>query len=117
MRWVQAAQIRPHRCSFIPFVAGHHPKGFFDFGTEIMAFDGHAYCSVVAAEQMAGAMGWAPAGDASNLRARVRELEAVVALKDEEVAALQVKLDAVQVLRQAGYEAARRPGRPKKVAA
>lgn len=116
MRWVQAAQARPHKCSFIPFIGGHHPEGFFDAGTEIMAFDGHVYCSVVAARQMAEMMGWAPAGDA-NLKAKVRELEDQVQQAKDETAALQTQLDAVQVLRQAGYEAARKPGRPRRVAA
>lgn len=117
LRWVQAAQARPHRCSFIPFIGGHQAKGFFDFGTEIMAFDGHAYCSVVAAEQMAAAMGWAPAGDAANLKAKVVELELAVAQARDETAALQAQLDAVHVLKQAGYQPSRKVGRPPKVAA
>jgi hypothetical protein len=114
MRWVPAAAVRPNRCAFIPFIGSHHPRGFFDFGTEIMAFDGHAYCSVVAAEQMAAAMGWAPAGDSFALKQRVRELEDQVAQKADEMAALQAQVDAVHTLRQAGYEPARKPGRPRK---
>lgn len=117
MRWVPAAVKRPNRCAFIPFVSSHDPRGFFDFGTEIMAFDGHAYCSVTAAEQMAQAMGWTPAGDAAAARARVAELEAELVDARAETAGLQCQLDAVEVLKQGPFTQTRPPGRPRKAAA
>jgi len=117
IRWVPAAVIRPNRCAFIPFVGSHHPKGFFDFGTEIMAFDGHAYCSVVAAEQMAAAMGWAPAGDRLAAEAHVKALEADVEAAKAEADELRAQLAAVEVLKQGSFTQTRPPGRPRKVAA
>lgn len=117
MRWVPAAVKRPNRCSFIPFIASHHPKGFFDFGTEIMAFDGHAYCSVVAAEQMAAAMGWVPNGDVVAARAQVTAIEAQLEQVRAEADELRVQLAAVEVLKQGPFTQTRPPGRPKKVAA
>lgn len=115
VRWVPAAVVRPHRCAFIPFLGSHHPRGFFDFGTEIMAFDGHAYCSVVAAEQMAAAMGWAPVGDklaaeakVTDRDARIAELEAEVADRDETIAAFGV------LKRAKAIQEPRGPGRPRK---
>src|SRR3954470_12894032 len=117
IRWVPAAVIRPNRCSFIPFIGSHHPKGFFDAGTEIMAFDGHAYCSVVAAEQMAALMGWVPSGDVMAARARVAEVEAELEAAREETAAVRRELAAVEVLKQGSFTQTRPPGRPKKAVA
>lgn len=116
MRWVAAAVARPHRCALIPFVGSHHSRGFFDYGTEIQAFDGHVYVSVVAAEQMAAALGWAP-GDTNVLKAKNRELEDALAMKDDELTGLREQLGAVQILKNNGFAQTRPPGRPKKVAA
>lgn len=114
MRWVPAAVTRPHRCAFIPFIGSHHPEGFFDFGTEIMAFDGHAYCSVVAARQMAEAMGWAPAGGVNPLTAKVASLEAENEQLRAVLGARERELAAVEVLKAGGFTQARKPGRPPK---
>lgn len=117
IRWVPAAVIRPNKCAFIPFIGSHHPKGFFDFGTEIMAFDGHAYCSVVAAEQMAALMGWVPSADVMAARARVAEVEAELEAAREETAGVRRELAAVEVLKQGSFTQTRPPGRPKKAVA
>jgi hypothetical protein len=67
-----------------------------------MAFDGHAYCSVVAAEQMAALMGWVPSGDVAAARARVAEVEAELEAAREETAGVRRELAAVEVL-EAGF--------------
>lgn len=113
MRWVPSAAVRPNHCACIPFVAGRHPEGFFDFGTEIMAFDGHVYVSVVAAKQMASAMGWGPVvkADDSALRS---ELENA---KLELVQAGEFREAAEKVFESFGKKVPGKPGRSRKVAA
>lgn len=114
MRWVPSAVKRPNHCAAIPFVAGHHPEGFFDFGTEILAFDGHVYVSVVAAKQMAAYMGWAPVG-VNPLERRVAELEAELAAAKAEVGELEKFREAARhAMEQFGQKIpARKPARVK----
>lgn len=114
MRWVPSAVKRPNHCAAIPFIAGHHPEGFFDFGTEILAFDGHVYVSVVAAKQMAERMGWAPVG-VNPLERRVAELEAELAAAEAKNAELEkFRESARYAMEQFGKSIpARKPGRPK----
>lgn len=114
MRWVQQASIRPHRCSVIPFVGNTNAvKGFFDTGVDARELD-RVYVSVQAVEEMARRIGWTPAhesrslqGDLDAERERTAELEA-------ELESVREQLGAVQVLKAAGYSAARKPGRPPK---
>lgn len=116
MRWVPAAAVRPHRCACIPFIGSHDPGGFFDFNTEIAAFDGHVYVSVVAARQMAEYMGWQPAGqNAREIEALQGEkvaLEARVADLETERDELMGQLAAVDTLRNGAFVNASRGGRP-----
>lgn len=116
MRWVPAAVVRPHRCALIPFVGSHHPRGFFDYGTEMQAFDGHVYVSVVAAEQMARHLGWVAPGDVVNANRRVADLEARLERAHAEAETLREQLGAVRVLKNAGFAQSNPPGRPKKKA-
>jgi hypothetical protein len=115
MRWVPSAVKRPNHCAAIPFIAGHHPEGFFDFGTEICAFDGHVYVSVVAAKQMAEYMGWAPKARVNPLAARVAQLEADLAVAEEKNVELErFRESARHAMEQFGQKIpARKPGRPK----
>lgn len=121
MRHVPVAAVRPHRCACIPFIGSHDAGGFFDFGTEIAAFDGHVYVSVVAAGLMAEAMGWVPAGDIARERegfkeqtaVQVARIDALEAERDE----LQGRIDAIHVLKMHGAVEGAKPGRPRKVAA
>lgn len=76
MRWVPAAVKRPHQCACIPFVGSHDPAGFFDFGTDMPVMDGHVYVSVIAAQQMAAALGWVSGGDALELQREIEKLRA-----------------------------------------
>lgn len=115
MRWLETAAVRPHRCACIPFIAGSQAEGFFDFGTEIQAFDGHVYVSVVAAKQMAEAMGWAPKGPDQSA-AKVEKLQAELDGVRDELAQAQAELEAVHVLKRGGFASSRKPGRPKAVA-
>lgn len=115
MRWVPHAAMRPHRCAAIPFIGNSTAKkGFIDTGQDLRGWDPHVYLSVEAVEQMARMIGWQPQhvaaqhADVSRRRdERVKELEAE---RDE----LQRRLEAVDVLKSAGFTQAKRPGRPRK---
>lgn len=115
MRWVPSAVKRPNHCAAIPYIAGHHPEGFFDFGTEILAFDGHVYVSVVAAKEMAQYMGWAPAGGVNPLEREVAQLKADLAAAEAKNVELEkFRESARHTLEQFGKSIpARKPGRPK----
>jgi hypothetical protein len=109
MRWVPYPVQIPHRCLFMPSVNGADGEGYVE-GDEV---DGlRAYISVEAVKQIALQMGWAPAAKASDgrlerLRGRIKDLEA----ENED---LVTRLEAVQVLKNAGFEQTRPPGRPRK---
>lgn len=121
MRWVPAAVVRPHRCACIPFIGSHDAGGFFDFNTEIAAFDGHVYVSVVAARQMAEYMGWVPRDQRDRekdaLRGEIEALNAKAAELEGRVAAQSEELAAVHVLKRGGFGSSAKPGRPPKAKA
>jgi hypothetical protein len=108
LHWVSSPARVPHRCAFLPTIAGFHPKGFVQ-GTELDGLT--AYISIEAVEQIAAGMGWAPqvihGREVARLRERVADLERQVQDRDAALAA-------VEVLKNTAFEAARRPGRPRK---
>lgn len=118
MRLVPHAALRPHRCAAIPFVGNASSrKGFFDTGHDLPGWDPHVYISVEAVEQMAHRIGWVPAHvnqeDRRKLAARDSEIEAL----RNELADARHKLGAVEVLKQAGFQQQKKPGRPAKATA
>lgn len=113
MRWVEVAARLPQRCAFIPYIGAHSPRGFFQADFELPGGD-TPYVSVVALEEMAREIGWYPPGEQ-------QAYDRVLAVKDTEIRGLreqleaaEQKLAAVQVLKEAGYTAGRKPGRPRK---
>lgn len=93
IRHVQFCQRRPHRCAAIPFIGQTHPKGFFDTGTEF--FGERVYISVVAAEEMARALGWASPAEARAMRMRHQDLEERHAAALEELKIARRAVDAI----------------------
>lgn len=115
MRWVQHAAIRPHRCAVIPFVGNSNSQeGFIDTGQDLAGWDPHVYVSVTAVKQMATLIGWQPRHVEHQANQKVQALEAELEAVRGELAVAERKLEAVQVLKQAGYTASRKPGRPPK---
>lgn len=114
MRWVESAPTRPQHCAVLPYIGSFNSqRGFIDTGAELPGFDNHVYVSVLAVEQMASMIGWAPAVEDPRLeqaQARVAELEAE---RDE----LKGQLAAIGTLKLAGATTARPVGRPKKAVA
>ena len=116
MRWVEVAAVRPHHCAHIPFLGTNHPKGYFDWGTELWGGD-HAYCSVVAAEEMARFLGWVPPDVVRHheqtvigLQERIGELEACLAEAE------RFREAAEYTLNQFGATVKKKPGRKPKEA-
>lgn len=115
MRFVQTADIKPHRCAAIPFIGASHPAGFIDTGSELDGFDNHVYVSVAALTEMVKVMGWptkeehtAAIGELERSLARVTELE--TELEEAERFAESVKW----TLGRFGEDVKNKPGRPKK---
>jgi hypothetical protein len=113
VRWVESAAVRPGRCAVLPYIGSTNSQyGFIDTGAEMPGFDNHVYVSVLAVEQMAQMIGWQPPHAIQEVQAQL-DLERTARAEAEAKAAdLERKLAAVQVLKQAGYTASRKPGRP-----
>lgn len=111
MRFVEVAGFYPARCAVLPYVGAHHPNGYIDTGVEI---DGiHIYVSIAAVAEMARLARVIPPA-VPDLTDRVTELEAELAQVSARRDELERQVAAVQVLKSAGYHAARKPGRPPK---
>lgn len=118
MRWVQHAAIRPHRCAVVPFVGNATAKkGFIDTGVDLPGWDPHVYVSVEAVEEMARMIGWQPQHVQAGVRERLAEKDAEIETLRADVADRDVQLEAVQVLKNAGFSQTRPPGRPRKAVA
>lgn len=118
MRLVPHAAIRPHRCAVIPFIGNSNTKrGFFDTGVDLPGWDPHVYVSVEAVEQMASQVGWQPNQIAAGYARQVKDRDQQIGTLEARIAELEQQVSAVQVLKAAGYTAARKPGRPPKAKA
>jgi hypothetical protein len=117
VRYVQHAALRPHHCAVIPFIGNTNGRGFIDTGIDLPGWDPHVYVSVEAVEEMAREIGWQPAHISAQAATRAGEKDARIAELEAEVADKTERLEAVQVLRSAGYTSARKPGRKSKAVA
>jgi hypothetical protein len=113
MRLVDSAPIRPGRCAVLPQIAGTHPQGFIDTGSEMPGFDNHVYVSVVAVEQMARLLGWPSPAEQHDLAEAKRSLEAELTRVREELAEADRVLQAIDTLESRDFRARRKPGRPR----
>jgi hypothetical protein len=118
MRWVPHAALRPHHCAAIPFVGNSNAKGgFIDTGVDLPGWDPHVYVSVDAVQEMARMIGWQPSHVQQGVRDRLAEKDAEIEQLRSCVAERDQQLEAVQVLKNAGFSQAKPPGRPRKAAA
>lgn len=103
MRWVPEAVTRPMRCAVIPSVAGRHPDGFIDTGSELPGkgdqFDEHVYVSVVACRELARLIGWYSPDDMSEVLGICAELREELAQAKAEATELRAALDGFEKLR------------------
>lgn len=117
MRLVDRPFCRPMRCAATPFLGQTSPGRWVDTGSELPGFDNHVYLheqSVYAAARLLGFPERSDYREACDARdaavARVAELEAELAEKSR-------ALEAVHTLRRAGFQPAKKPGRPPKAVA
>lgn len=113
MRFVEVAARLPQRCAFIPFIGSHHERGYFMGDCELPGGD-TPYVSVVAVLEMARMLGMEPAGQSAAYERALVVKDAEIADLQEQLAKAREKLNAVEVLKSAGFTQARRPGRPSK---
>lgn len=116
MRLVDRPVKRPMRCAAIPFIGQSHQQvRWVDTGCEMEGgFDNHVYLSDAAVRAAMDCLHW-PAPE------RFRELQATLDALNEENRALYEEIgklrrfrEAVHVMRDEGYQSARKPGRPPK---
>jgi hypothetical protein len=106
MRWVQHASHRPARCAVLPFVGNSNTqRGFIDTGQELPGWDPHIYVSVEAVEEMGRMVGLVRPAELGTVRRERDEATARVAELELELARARGELDAVGVLRRAGFSA------------
>lgn len=115
IRWVQQPSQFPGVCAVLPTVGGRHPAGYFDTGQTNPATAERTYVSVAAVVMMAEMLGFRR-GQAPDT-ARVRRLEARVAELEADVAARDEQLAAVHTLKRGGMVAAAKTGPKAKAAA
>lgn len=108
--------MRPNHCALTPHIT-RDPDGFIDTGTRLTGFQPRVYISMSGFRDLALSLGYPTPQERhelqeqiAGLQERVEELEAAVAEKD-------AALNAVAVLKQAGYSAQRRPAAKTKAAA
>ena len=114
MRFVERADIRPHRCAVVPTIAGDHPDGYFDTGSEMPGFDNHIYVSVVAVREMARKLNWVSPETYQEALDQIDALERELAQANAELRETQHFMDAIDVIESRDFRARRKPGRPKK---
>lgn len=117
MRLVPSALTSPSRCAALPYIGRDHPLGYFDTGSELPGrgdqYDSHVYISVVAAQEMARMLDWAPPEDVAELKqALAASLLRVEELERERDEALAFK-QAVDTIESADFRARKKSGRPK----
>lgn len=104
MRWVQHASHRPARCAALPFVGNSNAqRGFIDTGVDLPGWDPHVYVSVEAVEEMGRMVGLVRPAELLTVRRERDEAVARVAELEVELARARGELDAVGVLRRAGF--------------
>ena len=113
MRLVDRPYARPMHCAATPFLGQLSPGRWVDTGSELPGFDNHVYLHERSVYEAARLLGFPERGeyrqacqDRDKALARVAELERQVAEQAQ-------ALEAVQVLKNTGFQQTRPPGRPK----
>lgn len=119
MREVDRPVKRPMHCAALPYVGQSNRNArWVDTGSELPGgFDNHVYLSDAAVRGAMQALRYPLPGEFREVRADRDRLAGELEEARRELADLRAQLAAVQVLKQAGYQQARRPGRPPKVEA
>lgn len=113
--WVHRPTMHPGVCTVMPELGGSHPAGYFDTGRTNPATTERVYLSVAAVVTMAEMLGFTR-GQAPDSK-RTRKLQERIAELEADIAERDVQLAAVHTLKRAGMVASARPGPRAKAAA
>lgn len=119
MRIVERPVKRPMHCAAVPYIGqSNRSVRWVDTGSELPGgFDNHVYLSDAAVREAMQALKWPLPGEFREVKADRDRLRAELDAANAELRELREQIAAVQVLKQAGYQQARKPGRPAKVEA
>jgi ribosomal protein L29 len=119
VREVERPVKRPMHCAAIPYVGqSNRNVRWVDTGSELPgSFDNHVYLSDAAVREAMQTLKYPLPGEFREVKADRDRLSTELEAARRELAELRGQMAAVQVLKQAGYEQARKPGRPPKVSA
>lgn len=111
MRIVDRPYTKPHRCAAIPYVGQTHTgTRWIDTGSEMPGFDNHVYLSSIAVEEAARLLGWSSPSEFRTLERQVEQERERVADLARRLAEAERRLEAVHVLKQAGFSQERKRG-------
>lgn len=103
----------PHCCAVNPSVKDD-PDGFVHTGVVLNYAGPAVYVSVSSVRKLADLIGCATPEQKAELEGRVAELERQVADLEQDLKAADYQINAIEVLRNGGFEAKKRAGRPPK---
>lgn len=118
MREVERPVKRPMHCAAIPYI-GQSNRGtrWVDTGSELPGgFDNHVYLSDAAVREAMSALGWPLPNEFRQVKAERDTEMSRNAQLEAEVTDLRRQLEAVHVLKQAGYQPSKKPGPKERVA-
>jgi hypothetical protein len=118
MRVVDRPVKRPMHCAALPYVGqSNRNVRWIDTGSELPGgFDNHVYLSDAAVREAMAALKWPTPGEFREMRSDRDRLAEQLDAARAELVELRRHRDAVNVLRDQGYQASRKPGRPAKEA-
>ena len=114
MRFVERLHIRPTHCLAIPFLGANHPKGYVDFGVELVGMDNHVAISVEAMQQAARDVPECALVSRDELTLVQTENDVLRREAEdlrEQLKAADEELNAIHTIRARGYSVQKKPGR------
>lgn len=113
MRLVEKPLSPPHRCAVNPGCTSDR-DGFVDTGTVLNAVEPAIYVAASSVRAMALLLGFATPEEKAELEGRVSELGQRVEDLESDLRQADYQLNAIDVLKNVGFEAKKRAGRPPK---
>lgn len=101
----------PHRCAVNPGITEDR-DGFIQTGVVLKAIDPSIEVSVASARALARVIGCATPEEKAEFEGRIAALEQQVEQLEAELKQADYQLNAIDVLKNAGFEAKKRAGRP-----
>lgn len=106
--------VQPGMCCISADIGGPFVDLDASLNCERMGINPHLYIHVPVAEQIGRTLGMVPQKILESCEHEVEELRKTVQALEEELSQAQITLDAVDTLKNRGFEQKRGPGRPRK---